>query len=216
MRGYDPALVDDFLDLVADRLDELVRENLALSERVGRQDQQVAEYRERERALTEALVTAQEMREEMRRQTSREAEAASPPDATDALELYEGVAEDVSSDGVPGPIGLSSSGSVSAGSTWTLEAEWSVADLELTEEAADVDPELAILGGETLFEDEDEDEDATRLLRNAEEAGYRLDGDDEDELLLLEDAILEEQPGGQAADEQDDTDEWLGTFLEDK
>jgi hypothetical protein len=143
-------------------------------------------------------------------------DAASPPDATDALELYEGVAEDVSSDGVPGPIGLSSSGSVSAGSTWTLEAEWSVADLELTEEAADVDPELAILGGETLFEDEDEDEDATRLLRNAEEAGYRLDGDDEDELLLLEDAILEEQPGGQAADEQDDTDEWLGTFLEDK
>jgi cell division initiation protein len=74
MRGYDPALVDDFLDLVADRLEEVVRENLTLTERVGRQDQQVAEYRERERALTEALVTAQEMREEMRQQTSREAD----------------------------------------------------------------------------------------------------------------------------------------------
>jgi cell division initiation protein len=74
MRGYDPALVDDFLDLVADRLEEVVRENLNLTERVGRQDQQVAEYRERERALTEALVTAQEMREEMRQQTSREAD----------------------------------------------------------------------------------------------------------------------------------------------
>jgi DivIVA domain-containing protein len=49
MRGYDPGLVDDFLDLVADRLEELVRENLSLAERVARQDQQVAEYRERER-----------------------------------------------------------------------------------------------------------------------------------------------------------------------
>jgi cell division initiation protein len=76
MRGYDPAMVDDFLDLVADRLDELVRENLSLTERVGRQDHQVADYRERERALTEALVTAQEMREEIRRQTTREAELA--------------------------------------------------------------------------------------------------------------------------------------------
>jgi cell division initiation protein len=76
MRGYDPALVDDFLDLVADRLDELVRQNLQLSERLTRQDQQVADYRERERALTEALVTAQEMREEIRRQTAQEAELA--------------------------------------------------------------------------------------------------------------------------------------------
>jgi DivIVA domain-containing protein len=76
MRGYDPALVDDFLDLVADRLDELVRENMALTERTSRQDTQVAEYRERERALTEALVSAQEMREEMRRQSTQEADLA--------------------------------------------------------------------------------------------------------------------------------------------
>jgi DivIVA domain-containing protein len=76
MRGYDPALVDDFLDLVADRLEQLVRENMSLAERTGRQDQQVGEYRERERALTEALVTAQEMREEIRKQTAREADLA--------------------------------------------------------------------------------------------------------------------------------------------
>jgi cell division initiation protein len=74
MRGYEPALVDDFLDQVADRMDELVRANMALNDRVTRQDTQIAEFRERERALTEALVTAQEMREEIRQQTSREAE----------------------------------------------------------------------------------------------------------------------------------------------
>jgi DivIVA domain-containing protein len=33
MRGYEPALVDDFLDLVAERLEELVRENIGLRER---------------------------------------------------------------------------------------------------------------------------------------------------------------------------------------
>src|SRR5690606_17758021 len=73
MRGYDTPLVDDFLDLVADRMEELVRENLSLTERTTRSEQQIAEYRERERALTEALVTAQEMREEVRRQATREA-----------------------------------------------------------------------------------------------------------------------------------------------
>lgn len=76
IRGYDPELVDDFLDLVADRLEQLVRENMTLQERVVRQDEQVRDYRDRERALTEALVSAQEMREEVRRQAVQEAELA--------------------------------------------------------------------------------------------------------------------------------------------
>jgi cell division initiation protein len=94
MRGYDPALVDDFLDLVADRLEQLVRENMALSERTGRQDQQVAEYRERERALTEALVTAQQMREEIRKQTARETELAKRTAEQEAAQLRAAVAQE--------------------------------------------------------------------------------------------------------------------------
>lgn len=74
LRGYDAGQVDDFLALVADRLDALVKENVALRDRLGRLEEQVADYRNRENALTEALVTAQEMREEVRRQSSREAE----------------------------------------------------------------------------------------------------------------------------------------------
>lgn len=74
MRGYDPQLVDDFLDLVADRLEELARENQALREQSGGLEQRVTEYREREKALTEALVSAQELREEARAQAVREAE----------------------------------------------------------------------------------------------------------------------------------------------
>jgi|GEM_PF-210481 len=76
MRGYDPALVDDFLDLVADRLEQVVRENMNNAERVARLEAQVTEYRDREKALTEALVSAQQMREEIRRQVEKEAELA--------------------------------------------------------------------------------------------------------------------------------------------
>jgi len=72
LRGYEPALVDDFLDLAADRIEQLAREKSALTEL----ERRVSEYRDRERALTDALVTAQEMREEIRAQTAREAEVA--------------------------------------------------------------------------------------------------------------------------------------------
>jgi cell division initiation protein len=74
MRGYDPALVDDFLDVTADRMEELVRENMTFADRVSRLEVLVADYREREKALTDALVSAQEMREETRRQATRDAD----------------------------------------------------------------------------------------------------------------------------------------------
>lgn len=94
MRGYDPATVDDFIDLVADRLEELVREKMTLSERLAKQDHQVAEYRERERALTDALVSAQEMREEVRRQTTQDAEAARQASEQETAHLRRTVEEE--------------------------------------------------------------------------------------------------------------------------
>lgn len=74
VRGYDPQLVDDFLDLVAERLEELVKQNVELSERARQLQDQVASFRERERALNEALVAAQELREQSRAQAQRESE----------------------------------------------------------------------------------------------------------------------------------------------
>lgn len=87
LRGYDPALVDDFLDVVADRLDQLVRENIAMTERITRAEHQVSDNRERERALTDALVTAQEMREEVRQQTAREAELTRRTAEQEAMQI---------------------------------------------------------------------------------------------------------------------------------
>lgn len=74
VRGYDPELVNDFLDMVAERLEELVKQNVALTERAEHLQEQVASYREREKALNEALVTAQQLRSEAQAQADRETE----------------------------------------------------------------------------------------------------------------------------------------------
>lgn len=76
MRGYDPEAVDNFLDEVASRMDTLVLENKELQGRAGSMGDAIAEYRERERAMNEALVSAQQLREGMREQAQREADLA--------------------------------------------------------------------------------------------------------------------------------------------
>lgn len=75
IRGYDAPIVDQFLDLVAERMEELVRENTSLTERVSQLTAALANYREREQAMNEALVAAQQLREDVRTQSTRESEA---------------------------------------------------------------------------------------------------------------------------------------------
>lgn len=74
VRGYDSAQVDGFLDLVADRLEDLVGRELRLHEQSELLKEQLAAFQEREKALNEALVTAQELREEARAQAEKTAE----------------------------------------------------------------------------------------------------------------------------------------------
>ncbi len=74
VRGYDPAQVDGFLDLVADRLEDLVGRELRLREQSELLREQLAAFQEREKALNEALVTAQELREEARSQAEKSAD----------------------------------------------------------------------------------------------------------------------------------------------
>jgi DivIVA domain-containing protein len=74
LRGYEPASVDDFLDVAADRLEELVRENGALKQRGAELTESLEAFRQRERAMNEALISAQQLREEVRTQAAREAE----------------------------------------------------------------------------------------------------------------------------------------------
>lgn len=74
VRGYSRDLVDDFLELVADRVEGLVRENMEVSRRVNELEEALDDYRERDAALTEALVAAQEAGEETRKQARKDAE----------------------------------------------------------------------------------------------------------------------------------------------
>lgn len=74
LRGYDPEEVDVFLEMVADRLEALVRENMQLRERTGSLQEQVTAWSGREKAVQEALVTAQELRTEMKNLAQQQAE----------------------------------------------------------------------------------------------------------------------------------------------
>ncbi|HYJ79386.1 MAG TPA: DivIVA domain-containing protein [Longimicrobiaceae bacterium] len=76
MRGYDADAVDNFLDEVVARMEELVRENSTLNTKVSGMAEAIAEYREREKAMNDALVSAQQLREDMRGQSQREADLA--------------------------------------------------------------------------------------------------------------------------------------------
>lgn len=74
VRGYNVQEVDSFLELVAERLEEVVKENITLRERVDRLAEQVTAQTGRERAVHEALVTAQQLREEIQENARREAD----------------------------------------------------------------------------------------------------------------------------------------------
>ena len=73
VRGYDPGQVDSFLDLVADRLEAVVQEEVRMKEQVTLLRERLGGFEERERALNEALIAAQELREEARLQAEKQA-----------------------------------------------------------------------------------------------------------------------------------------------
>ena len=74
IRGYATQDVDTFLELVAERLEELVKEVRTLRERTIQLQAQADVQVGRERAVQEALVTAQSLREEIQEQARQEAD----------------------------------------------------------------------------------------------------------------------------------------------
>ena len=73
LRGYDAQEVDAFLELVAERMEVLVKENLGFKESIERLGEKVVTQEGREQAVQDALVTAQELRQDVKKQASREA-----------------------------------------------------------------------------------------------------------------------------------------------
>lgn len=74
MRGYDTARVDDFRSQVAEELERLTRLNQDLEANVRSLTEQLRGFRDRDKALNDALVSAQQLRTEVRDQSEREAQ----------------------------------------------------------------------------------------------------------------------------------------------
>jgi len=72
--GLDPEDVDAYLQAVAGEMEELIRENNDLKERLNRHANQVAEMEAREVQLRETMLAAQRITEEMKANSQKEAQ----------------------------------------------------------------------------------------------------------------------------------------------
>ena len=84
LRGYDTAQVDEFKQRMAEEIDRLVRDRVQLDERVRGMSEQLRAYRDRERAMNDALVSAQQLRSEIQSQVEREREVSRREAETEA------------------------------------------------------------------------------------------------------------------------------------
>lgn len=73
-RGFDRMEVESFRDRVAEELDRLLRERIQLDERTRNAQEQLRAFRERERAMNDALIAAQQLRAEAKQAAEREGE----------------------------------------------------------------------------------------------------------------------------------------------
>ncbi|MDH5666787.1 MAG: DivIVA domain-containing protein [Nitrospira sp.] len=74
LRGYDQEEVNRFLEEVAQTVESLNRDNAGLRERISSLEQQVAELKRTEMTLSNTLVSAQSLAEDVKRGAQRDAE----------------------------------------------------------------------------------------------------------------------------------------------
>jgi DivIVA domain-containing protein len=74
LRGYDKARVDQFRDEVGREVERLVKQCQELDSKARGFHEQLRAFRERDKAINEALVSAQQLRAEVREQADREAQ----------------------------------------------------------------------------------------------------------------------------------------------
>jgi DivIVA domain-containing protein len=72
MRGFDPTQVEEFKQRMAEEIDRLVRDRVQLDERLKGLGEQLKSYRDRDRAMNDALISAQQLRTEVQAQVERE------------------------------------------------------------------------------------------------------------------------------------------------
>lgn len=74
LRGYNPVKVEQFRDQIVDELERLTRVNQDLDGKARSFHEQLRAFRERDKALNDALISAQQLRGELKEQAEREAQ----------------------------------------------------------------------------------------------------------------------------------------------
>ncbi|UCF69949.1 MAG: DivIVA domain-containing protein [candidate division WOR-3 bacterium] len=74
VRGYDSHEVREFLDMVATEMEELLRANAGLSERVKDMDLKIEDYRRMEKILQDTLTTTQKAADDLKSGAKKESE----------------------------------------------------------------------------------------------------------------------------------------------
>ncbi len=97
MRGYDRARVDQFRTQVAEELERLTRQNAEFESKARNFHEQLKHYRERDKAINEALISAQQLREDVKEQAAREADLMRREAESAAQHLVEGARQQVQS-----------------------------------------------------------------------------------------------------------------------
>lgn len=88
-RGYNPQQVHEFLSQIAARLEELLRERGELKQQLLRVEQDLAQFKERESALQDALIAAQHSAEHTLEQAREDAQRIIDDGHTLATSLVE-------------------------------------------------------------------------------------------------------------------------------
>jgi cell division initiation protein len=73
-RGFDIEEVYSFLEIIREEMEDLLRENASVKENVQRLENQIKEYRDMETTLRETLLTAQQLVEDYKTNSRKEAE----------------------------------------------------------------------------------------------------------------------------------------------
>lgn len=94
LRGYEPVGVEDFRVRVAEELERVIRDKAVLEERLSALTEQLRVFREREKAMNEALVAAQQLREETRAAAEREAQVIVREAQTEASRIVDAARSD--------------------------------------------------------------------------------------------------------------------------
>jgi DivIVA domain-containing protein len=89
LRGYETLGVEEFQMRVADALERAIRERSVLEERLTALTEQLRVFREREKAMNEALVAAQQLRQDTRAASEREAQVIVREAEAEAKRLVE-------------------------------------------------------------------------------------------------------------------------------